>query len=376
MSSFSKRVVLAAFALLLTTTIAAPSVLAATKTLPGSTTPPKTATSPSGVGGVAVSGPFNMIITPVSQQLEVQQGGSVSTNIQIQNQGNSTEHIKAQIYTFNANGQDGTPRLIKPAATDDFINWAKLSKTQFDAEPNVWNSVTLTIDTPKSAAFGYYYAIIFSRADQNIVDKQANFLGAVTSLVLLNVQAPGATRKLNITEFSTSKKSMEFLPATFTVRMHNIGNTHVAPRGNIFIKKGSDNIAILEVNLAKGQILPNSYRVFEAKWSDGTPAYKQKIVNGTAALDKNGKPIIKLSWDKFSFDKLRFGRYTAKLVMVYNNGNGDIAENTELSFWVIPWRIIGFSLLGLIVVGAGLWSLLVRPLRNRMKPGRGSFINR
>ena len=42
-------------------------------------------------------------------------------------------------------------------------------------------------------------------------------LGAVASLVLLNVQAPGAVRKVDIAEFSTAHKSMEFLPASFTV---------------------------------------------------------------------------------------------------------------------------------------------------------------
>lgn len=324
----------------------------------------------------AATGPFNVIVSPVAQTLVVKPDGSVSTTIQVQNQGNTTEHLKALIYTFGANGEDGTPQLIKPTATDDFINWATLSTTQFDAEPNVWSNVKLTIHPPKTAAFGYYYAVIFSRVNQQTVTKQSNLLGAAASLVLLDVQAPGAQRKLDISEFSTARKSMEFLPASFTVRMHNTGNTHVAPRGNIFIKKGGKTVGLLEVNLAKGQILPNSYRVFTADWNDGTPHYLKKMVNGNVVMDKAGKPVSALSWSNFNLSKLRFGHYTAQLVMVYNNGDGDVSDTAELSFWIIPWRIIGIGLLALLFVGAGLWAVVVRPILGRVRRSRKSNVRR
>jgi hypothetical protein len=348
----------------------------ATGVTPGATTtaatPAITGTAPGNTGA------FNVILTPVSQELEAKQGAPVTTTIQIQNQGIVTEHLRALIYTFGAHGEDGTPQLIKPTANDDFINWASLSTTQFDAEPNVWASVKLTINPPKTAAFGYYYAVIFTRANQPAaISKQANLLGAAASLVLVNVQAPGAKRALDIAEFSTAHKTMEFLPANFTVRMHNTGNTHVAPRGNIFIKKGNQNIALLEVNLEKGQILPNSYRLFDETWADGTPVYKQKRVDSKTVMDKKtGKPVTTLDWNNFNLSKLRFGHYTARLVMVYNNGSGDIADTAALSFWVIPWRIIGVGLLALIVALAGLWSIAIRPLRNRMKRGRGPAAER
>lgn len=343
-------------------------------------TPPPASQTPTAVQTEAPvinsnpDGAFNVVVSPPSIGLQTKPGVSVSTDLQVRNQGLVTEHVKVTLMTFGARGQDGTPQLIDIKPADDFAKWAHFSTTRFDAEPNVWQKVNLTISPPASAAFGYYYAVIFSRdgAEKQVQKKKANLLGAVASLVLLDVQAPGAVRKTKIAEFSTAHKAQEFLPASFVVRLQNTGNTHVAPRGNIFISRGGKNIALIEVNLKKGYILPDSYRKFTADWKDGTPIYKEKTTaDGKTVVGKDGKPETKLNWDKFSMSKLRFGKYNAKLVMVYNDGQGDVSNEATLSFWVIPWRIIGGLLLIGIFVAAGLWALIIRPFRRRLnkKPG-------
>ncbi|MFZ3031816.1 MAG: hypothetical protein WA082_02160, partial [Candidatus Moraniibacteriota bacterium] len=38
--------------------------------------------------------------------------------------------------------------------------------------------------------------------------------------------------------------------------------------------------------------------------------------------------------------KLRFGKYTAKLLLIYDDGKRDIPIEGEVSFWVIPWRLV------------------------------------
>ena len=52
--------------------------------------------------------------------------------------------------------------------------------------------------------------------------------------------------------------------------------------------------------------------------------------------------------------KLRFGRYWAKVVVVYNNGQSDIPTTAMVSFWVVPWKFIGIGLLILILVMVGI----------------------
>lgn len=313
---------------------------------------------------------LNLDISPTSTALEVKPGASVSTDLKIKNNELTTEHLKVSVLKFGAQGEDGTPSLQNIGPGDDFAKWASFSQTHFDAQPNVWVTIKMTINAPASAAFGYYYAVIFSRDNNQAQPTAANLQGAVASLVLLDVQAPGAKRQSQLVSFSTTQKVSEFLPVNFSVRMHNTGNVHVAPRGNIFITKGGKNVALLEVNLAGGYILPNTYRQFTTSWKDGSPVYKTKMADGKTVLDKNDQPETSLDWGNFNPSKLRWGKYTAHLVMVYNDGNSDIPLEADLSFWVIPWRIIGFGLLILLLVLAGLYAVVFRPLRDRLKRKR------
>ena len=319
------------------------------------------------------NGAFDVVVSPSSQDLEVKPGETVTAKIQIRNEGLATEHIKVTLMKFGAAGANGTPQLNKLGPNDEFAQWASFSTTHFDAQPNVWTPITMTIAPPANAAFGYYYAVIFSRDNPKPSGTTgSNLLGSVASLVLLDVQAPGAVRHADIVNFSTSRNVYEFLPASFTVRMHNTGNVHVAPRGNIFVSKGGKNLAILEVNLNEGNVLPKSYRVFTANWADGRPVYKEKVSNGKVVLDKAGKPVMNLDWSNYNMSKLRFGKYHAKLVMVYNNGSGDVEDIAQLNFWVIPWRILIIGLLTLALVIAGIWAVIIRPLRGRLKGNRST----
>lgn len=317
-------------------------------------------------------GSFNFVVSPITANLETKPGATVTANLQIKNQGISTERIKTTVLKFKANGQDGTPNILDVKPGDETVSWVSLTPSIFEAEPNVWKTVKLSITPPKSAAFGYYYAIVFSRegAEKQVQNSKANLLGAAASLILLDVKAPGAIRQVKITEFSTPKKVQEFLPVDFTIRLKNTGNTHVSPRGNIFITKGGKSVGLLEVNLAKGNILPDSSRKFEASWTDSTPVYKLKVVDKKVALNKQGKQIYTLDWSNFNMSKLRFGKYDAKLVMVYDDGQGDISTDAKVSFWVIPWRIIGVGLVAIVIGVAGLWALLIRPIRQRIKKNR------
>lgn len=312
------------------------------------------------------NGAFNVVVSPTSEDLVVKPGGTISETLQFKNQGIATENIKISVMKFSSDNKSGLPVLSKPGPKDDYVNWATFSTTSFSAEPNVWVPIKMTISPPKSAAFGYYYAIVFSRSQTNTKSKVANLLGSVASLVLLDVQAPGELRQAKITQFSTDHTAYEFLPATFNVKMQNTGNVHIAPRGNIFITKGGKNVALLEVNLAEGNILPHSSRIFTTDWTDGTPSYKPEKNGSTFVVNSQDKPVTSLVWSNFSYGKLRFGKYHAKLVMVYNDGEGDVSTQANLSFWVIPWRILAAALLLLILIVGGVWALLVQPLRRRI----------
>lgn len=319
---------------------------------------------------------LRLTTSPLPINLKVSPGSTVSTNIKIKNDGTSPEDIKVTLMKFKADGVSGAPLLMDREQGDDFFDWASFSENRFTLPVNEWKTITATFNVPTSASFGYYYAIVFSRAKENAPTEtgQTVIAGGMATLVLLEVQVPNAKREIEVTDFSVDKNIFEFLPATFSIKLKNTGNVHVAPRGNIFINKGSDkDVAILEVNPSKGAILPGSPRVFDEKWSDGFPYYVQTQVDGKATTDAKGNPIEELKWNFGDVSKLRWGKYTAKMLLIYDDGKKDVPIEAEASFWVVPWRLIGggifvgiFVLIGLKSTLQNLWRK-IKGLSNKEK---------
>jgi len=67
----------------------------------------------------------------------------------------------------------------------------------------------MTIKTPPEAAFGYYLAVLFSRATPEKPSGGASAVeGGVASLVLLDVQAKGANRSAKVVSLTLIVRSM------------------------------------------------------------------------------------------------------------------------------------------------------------------------
>src|SRR5579862_5075319 len=290
----------------------------------------------------ALSNGFNLTTSPVPLDLTVKPGGTATQELRVQNSSTSTNTISVGLLKFRTDNKSGTPQLYKCPATDISCSWVSFSRTSFTAQPGEWNSVNMTISPPAYAGFGYYYAVLFSNGTPPKSDKpnSSTLSGAVATLILLNVQAPGEKRQLEINQFSSNHGLYEYLPATFLVSLKNVGNVHAIPSGSIFIKKGGKTIATLDLNSGGGNILPSSTRTFSVNWSDGFPVFVPKVVNGQNIEDKHGKQVQQLQWNFTHLNKLRFGHYTAQLVATYDNGTQDVPIEGTVGFWVLPWKLL------------------------------------
>jgi hypothetical protein len=86
-------------------------------------------------------------------------------------------------------------------------------------------------------------------------------------------------------------------------------------------------------------------RELTISWDDGFP----KWVPSDSTVEQE------LKWDFSQADRFRLGKYTAHLLMVYDNGERDIPIESYVSFWVIPWRVFLAILVGfLLTMGLGI----------------------
>lgn len=314
------------------------------------------------------AGDLRLVTSPLPINLSVEPGTRVSTPIRVKNDGDATERLGISLMKFRAYGENGAPQLMEPEPGDESVSWVGFSEKEFSIVPGEWKTITATFDVPSTAAFGYYYAVVFSRAGGAVAVKpgETALTGGTAVLVLLDAAVKDAKRQAEIVEFSADRKWYEFLPATFTVRLKNTGNVHIAPRGNLFVgREGKNNADFLEVNLEKGNILPDSFREFEVKWSDGFPVYEDRKEDGKIVHDAGGGILKDLVWDWKNAAHLRFGKYEAKLLVVYDDGQRDVPLEGMVSFWVFPWRLmIGvlvvalFALVGLKSMLANIWRRL------------------
>jgi hypothetical protein len=320
---------------------------------------------------------FALAISPLPILLDAKPGTTASADLRVNNPTSHDEQLKVVLKTFTVDGPNGTVTLHDTSPADDFVNWISFSRTNFTAPPGLWQTVHMTIKIPSTAAFGYYFAVEFAHANPPAGTGVGTSLqGAVASFVLLNAHVPGETKQLQVTSFSADHRIYEFLPANFTIKLHNSGNIFAGASGNIFIKRGSKQVAILNVNANHGLLIPSSNRIFNVSWDDGFPVHKVvKDNNGQPLKDKDGKPVTKLSWNFGQAAKLRFGHYTAQLALVYNNGTRDVPINGTVSFWVVPWRLIIFAVV--IVVGPALLVYLItkRRFKKRLQKERRKISN-
>ncbi len=321
--------------------------------------------------GGGSAGDLHLITSPLPILLTVKPGSTATTDLRIKNGGSHTERLKVDLLKFGAQGEEGQPALLDPEPGDEQFKWVSFSQNSFDAGPNEWKTIKMTVKVPKTAAFGYYYAVTFSRASKDpvIKDQKTALRGATAVLVLMEAVSPNAKREMKLADFVSKKGLYEYLPAEFKVRVYNNGNVHLAPAGSIFITKGNKPIGTIPINKDHGNVLPKSYRFFESQWMDGFPHYAEDTANNQTVVDKKGRQKNRLVWNLADIGKIRFGKYSASLVMVYDDGKRDIPLEATVSFWVIPWRFLLVAGLVISLMLAGIWAIFraIRPKRRKQR---------
>lgn len=317
------------------------------------------------VKGVSAQSPttgINLTLTPTFLSLHTDPGKDVGSKFTVKNNSNVTENLQLSLVKFQGSATANRGVSLKDVDKNDpFVKWIKFSEDSFSLAPNQQKTISVTVSPPAEAALGYYYGILVSRKTET----EPGTSGAVVSgspaiPLLLEVRSPNAKKEMQLVSFTTDSFFYEYLPSNFQVKIKNTGNVFGVASGSIFIDSlAKKQIATVNVNEGKGNILPSAQRTFDAAWVDGFAVRVQKQENGHSVTDSKGKPVYETRFDFSKADKFRIGRYTAHLLMVYDNGERDIPLEATVSFWVIPWKIVGAGIIVLILVLVGLRSAVL-----------------
>jgi hypothetical protein len=284
---------------------------------------------------------FSLQVTPSPLVATVKPGETTTLDLKIRNTGTSSEKLVVQPRSFRIDNSTGEIKL-EETKLPEIKDWLSFSQPSLSLKPGEIATEKVSIAVPKDAGFSYSFILLVRRAE-TIADPTAGrqLEGSVAIFTLLNVDRPGATRKIELTDVSTTQQIYEFLPVTIKLRFKNTGNTIAQPYGNIFVQRESTDekpISTLPVNDKRGYILPGTERVLDVDWKDGFAVYQ-------TITDASGKQVKTLERNPNKLADFRIGKYTAKIVAVYNNGQRDVPIEKTITFWVIPWRAIGVLLL-------------------------------
>jgi len=252
-------------------------------------------------------------ISPLTFELIANPGETVTNVLKVTNTDSSPVGIVIDIEDFRAIGEEGQVTLEDPSENLSFslARWVTASPSVFTLEPGEVQNVQFTIDVPLDAEPGGHYGSVLAT-----ISGKAPSVGGVSiaqkigSLLLLNVSGD-VQENLRVAEFSAPSFS-EFGPITLVSRFENMGTVHVKPRGFVLIKNFFGR-EIDQLELPQKNVLPNSIRKVEVPWGN----------------------------------RYMFGKYEATLTAIYGSTNSPISAVT--TFWIIPWKIAGIVLLGIII---------------------------
>lgn len=217
---------------------------------------------------------FSLQISPSVLYTTIKPGTTSDMTLQVRNNGTGTESLKIQPRKFTID--NGTGKVtIDDTQPSEIAQWVSFSAPTFSIDPGQVVTEKIHVAVPKDTAFSYSMVLVIGRANNPQPVQSGRLLnGSVAVFTLINIDRPGATRQLQVEDFSSASSVYEYLPATLNITFKNTGNTIAQPFGNVFIQQGNTSLATLPVNDGGGYILPGSSRVISSNWTDGFPVYQ------------------------------------------------------------------------------------------------------
>lgn len=246
----------------------------------------------------------------------VDPGQTYSWTLRATNVGAKTQEFYVVKRDISGLSEEGKPTFANFGEKTglELAAWVQIAPGPFTIAPGETKEIPFSISIPQNVFPGAHLGSIFLSAEPVRPETTGIGIGyQVATIISLRVDGNVAEEAM-IREFRTDKKIYGKPEVNFITKIENLGNVIVKPRGpveitNMFGKK----VATLRMNESAGAILPNEVRRFETLWQD----------NGLA-----------------------FGKYEAVMSLGYGE-DGRKTISAALGFWILPGKLVGFTLGGL-----------------------------
>lgn len=200
----------------------------------------------------------------------------------------------------------------------ELADWIELERTEVTIPSGESVTVPLTITIPENASPGSHLGSIFVSVEPPEIERSGAAVGyQVANLLSLRVTGD-VDIDASIREFSTDKFVYGAQNVNFTARIENAGNIVVKPIGPLEIYNMLGNkVGDVVFNEDQARVIPGEVREFQD-------------INWTG-------------------DSLGFGRYEAIISPTYGEAGVVKTMSSTVTFWIIPFQIIG-PVLGALAV--------------------------
>lgn len=259
------------------------------------------------IGFLVAPSVFAIGVQPLRTEITVDPGRTATATIKVINSEKRAITAKPSIEIYTKNDLQGYPvrEELKAGDPRDIRDWIHFSPETVSLPADSEASVTVTVTAPKNAAPGGRYASVVYEEETAPSTEKVTIVPRVASLLLVTVSGP-EKRSGTLKSFTTNTVAGG-QPFSFGVTFANTGNIHLKPTGTITLFDGETQLKgiakyldpqtnttvvadAIPVNLAGGNVLPESERVFTVPWTEGVTAgsYTAKLSLMYAA---NSKPL-------------------------------------------------------------------------------------
>ncbi|MBU1032663.1 DUF916 domain-containing protein [Patescibacteria group bacterium] len=294
---------------------------------------------------IGVSGLFGLLffhtpivraitVSPVIVDLEIDPGKSTQGSLHITNSTEKTATYYLNVQNFVAQGEEGHQDFLPEGELFGLASWITPETESVTLEPNESGDFRYVVNVPQDAEpGGHYAAVFFSTRPASAEEGSSVGVGAKTGILFLLRVAGDIIEDARVESFTTTGGWHNRLPVYLTLRVKNLGNVHIRPEGDIIVRSMFGSIADkIPANSRRAAVLPDSIRRVEAAWAK------------TFDMEQGGFfTELKNEWNNFAL-----GRYTAELDARYGVTKQPLSA--QVTFWVIPWRVLSIVVLLLVVL--------------------------